>query len=194
MRIAFVGKMRAGKDTCAEYLLGKYSGNVYKFADRLYEMQEKLYEMAELPYPAGTKNRKLLQFLGTDFARSIDPDIWVSILERKLTHLIKVEEIRKTSYLFDDFPSHNMFCTDARFVNEVEMLKRLGFSIIYIDRPLEERLRFGASDLTHASETSLDHLLPEDYDGYINNNSSLEHLRFCADAIYDSVLARSIAS
>ena len=156
MKIAFVGKMRAGKDTCAEYLCNKYDSQIYKFADRLYEMQEKLYEMAELPYSPDTKNRKLLQYLGTDFVRTIDPDAWVKILEKKLRKIIIQDVIYKEHALFNDYTPHNMFVTDARFPNEVTMLRSLGFTMVLVDRPLEERIKFGASDLQHLSETALD--------------------------------------
>lgn len=173
MKIAFIGKQRAGKSTCSDYLITKYNGKRYSFASRLYKMQNKLYEMAELPCPLGTKNRGLLQYLGTDFVRAINPDQWVNILKKQLEQDIALDNIKQENYLFHDYKSCNMYIDDARFPNECKMLKELGFKIVKIIRPEEDRITAGATNLEHISETVLDDYMP---DAMIINNCSLEKL------------------
>ena len=173
MKIAFIGKQRSGKSTCTDYLIARYNGKRYSFASRLYEMQAKLYEMAELPYPPGTKNRGLLQYLGTDFVRAINPDQWVNILEKQIKNDITLENIKQENYLFHDYKSGNMYVDDCRFPNECRMLKDLGFLIVKIIRPEEDRVAAGATNLEHISETALDDYMP---DAMIINNTSLEKL------------------
>lgn len=172
MRIGFAGKMRAGKDTCAEYLIKKYGGKRIGFSDPLYEMQESIYEIAGLPKQ---KDRFLLQFLGTDWGRkTIDQDIWINIMDKRLQKITEKENQKKEHYLFDDFYDDNLFITDVRFPNEVATLKKHNFKVFSIVRPDEERIKFGATNLTHESETMLD--IYSDFDGIIYNEGSLEDL------------------
>jgi len=175
MKLAFIGKMRSGKDTCAEYLQSKFGGQIVKFADPLYDIQNAVYEIAGLPHNAFTKDRLLLQFIGTDWGRkTIDPDIWMKLLKKRLEKMIQKEKIKQDNYLFEDYKSGSIYVTDARFPNEVEMLKELGFIIIYIERPLESRIAAGAKNLEHASETALDNF--NDYDFHIHNYGTLQKL------------------
>ena len=82
MRVAFIGKMRSGKDTAAEFLLERSRAAIIKFADPLYDMQEAIYTIADLPYDENTKDRRLLQLLGTEWGREKDPDLWLNIFEK----------------------------------------------------------------------------------------------------------------
>ena len=56
---------------------------------------------------------------------------------------------------------------DVRFLNEVEMIHRLGGRVIRIDRP-------GPAESTHASETELDSF--DGWDGVIVNDGTLREL------------------
>lgn len=49
LRIAFIGPMRAGKDTCAEMCINRYGGEIIKFAQPLYDIQNYIYERTYLP-------------------------------------------------------------------------------------------------------------------------------------------------
>ena len=56
---------------------------------------------------------------------------------------------------------------DVRFLNEVEMIRRLGGRVIRIDRP-------GPNENTHASENELNDF--DGWDGVIVNDGTLEDL------------------
>ena len=154
-RIAFMGPMRSGKDASAEIAIRLYGGEIIKFAQPLYDMQKYIYERSYLTCP--DKDRLLLQWLGTEWGRSKDPYVWVNIflkdLENKQGHL---------------------YVTDCRFKNEARILREHGFKLYRIDRPLEERIKAGASLMTHASEKDLEDF--DEYDEVIDNSKTLEDL------------------
>jgi len=80
--------------------------------------------------------RRILQWWGTEYRRAQDPDYWTKAWERKVSGL----DLQRTHVLVDD----------VRFVNELQMLLRLGAKVVKIERP-----GFAAGG-NHASETSLD--------------------------------------
>lgn len=150
LRIAFIGPMRAGKDTCAEMCINRYGGEIIKFAQPLYDIQNYIYERTYLP--KGKKDRLLLQWLGTEWGRTIDSDLWVNILMKDLKN-----------------KSGNLYVTDCRFKNEIKVLRENGFKLYRVERPTEERIKAGASLMTHASERDLDDF--DDYDEVLSNNT-----------------------
>jgi hypothetical protein len=154
MKLAFIGKMRSGKDEAALHLLNYCRARLFKFADPLYAMEAAIFEIAGIDIPVDkTKRRLLLQFLGTQWGReTINPNIWVDVMDRTLT-----------KYQYED-----IFITDCRFPNEIELLRKHNFKIIKIDRPLEDRIKAGATNLDHISETVLDNYT--DFDLGIHND------------------------
>ena len=132
MKLGFISLMRAGKDTAAEYLVEKFGGQIIKFADPLYWIQSYAQEITGFPR---IKDRQMLQWLGTEWGRTKDPDIWVKILLRR---------IQKSK--------GNIFVTDVRFENEVELLRKNGFKIVQILATDEIRSARGATLETHISE------------------------------------------
>lgn len=172
MKIAFIGKMRSGKDTAAEYLLKYYCPDALfrKFADPIYEIEATIYNYLDYPIPEDkTKRRKLLQFIGTDFGRELDPDIWIKQMDNSLRGLNK-----------------SIFITDCRFPNEVELLEKHGFSFIHIMAPESIRIERGATNLTHESEISLDDYPFCKLSNYfvVPNGSSLKNFYENLDFIY----------
>lgn len=134
LRIAFAAQMRSGKDTAVDYLMQKHGGSHYKFADPLYDILH--YAQSKCGFPL-EKDRQFLQYIGTDWARSKDQDVWLNALKRR------VEATPE---------DQNIFISDARFNNEFELVKSLGFTLVKIMRPEEDRIAAGASHETHASE------------------------------------------
>lgn len=154
IRIAFGCQARVGKDTSALYL-SRYFDDVklLSFAAPLYEIMTFAQKTCGFPE---VKDRKFLQWVGTEWGRSIDPDIWVKLLIDKVKHL--------------DCP---IIVTDVRFVNEFEALKKEGFTMVRIVRDIDVDMPTAAAN--HLSETSaLNANLPWDY--IINNDSTLEEL------------------
>lgn len=119
--IVFTGKMGVGKTTstniATEYInfLDKKT-KIIKFAEPLYKLQKVIYNSVGLEEPS-TKDRKLLQFLGTDWGRSISENIWVNLWER--------EVLRTSNNTF-------IICDDCRFDNEAIAARKLGAYVIRI--------------------------------------------------------------
>jgi len=133
-KIAFGYKARAGKDFAAEYLIDKLGGVVHKLASPVYELATYLQKYASFPVE---KDRALLQFIGTDWGRTNDPDVWI--------RMFRDRHIADTG---------NCFVTDMRFVNEADALLAMGYILVRVDRTdLPEP---AAEWRKHPSETALD--------------------------------------
>ena len=162
MKIAFGYKARSGKDTSAEYLQGQYGGQIFKFAQPIYDIMKATHEIAGVDT---FKDTKLLTWVGTDWARAINENIWV---DHCLNRINQAE--RQGCYLSNESFINNFFVTDVRFPNEAEALKKNGFFLVKVDRktrPQEERA-------SHMSENALN-----DYKGWdfvIDNNGTIEDL------------------
>lgn len=142
LRLGISGKQRAGKDTIGEHVADRYSGIVMKYADPIYRIEKSIYDIAGLKHPdefPKESRRALLQFVGTEWGRNLDPDIWIKNMDKRLS----------------DINTH-VCVTDVRFPNEADLLRKHGFKIIRVERPEEDRIAAGATNLNHISETALD--------------------------------------
>ena len=160
--ITISGHARNGKDTVAGFLERKLKADGYKvlithYADLVKYVCEKYFGWDKLKDERG---RQLLQYVGTDIVRQQQPDFWVDFIKSILTL----------------FHSHwdYVIIPDARFPNEIEVLKRDGLDVIHlrVDRPEFDN---GLTDEQkhHPSETSLDDVVP---DYIIINNAGLSEL------------------
>lgn len=162
-------KARAGKDTIASHLVGKYDFVQESFAYPLKEQigrqimgfnDKQLYgEWKEVLDPEwGRTPRQLLQLIGTDALRKVvHDDFWVIPMKRKLkehTH-----------------NKRNVVISDVRFLNEINAIKALGGQIVRVDRDNPDQITGFAK---HQSETELDNY--EGWDQIITNNSTIEAL------------------
>ena len=165
MKIAICGKMCAGKSTLADMLINNYPSIKFtkdSFASKIYELAYELFNMKE-------KDRELLQTLGTKM-REINPQVWVNYIEQKYKG------------------NHNIIIDDARYPNELEMLKKNGFYIIKLNisyKLQEQRIRKLYKDTyqlhlnkrNHASETSMDFLDDRIFNLVVDvDNENLEHI------------------
>jgi len=148
--IGMTGRKRSGKDTVGAYLRMEHGFAQESFAKPLKEAVRYIYgwghehldgSLKEVVDPYWqTTPRAVLQFLGTEIGRQLDPNIWVKSLQRRLE-----------SYYTGAGGPFSFVITDVRFPNEAEVVKALGGEIWRITRPaLGER-----TDL-HASETGMD--------------------------------------
>jgi len=176
MKIAFGSKARSGKDTAADFLAERYGGQIFKFATAIYEISRLAYERVGVPFK---KDPKLLQFLGTEWGRSIDTDIWVKACLADIS-------LHEISPFFDK--SENIFLTDARFTNEADALKKDGFLLVRIERSALNRGDIGR-DPNHPSEIDLDNYTGWDY--VIDNNGTLEEFHSKIDELYNEILGAS---
>lgn len=135
--ISFTGPMGSGKSTAAAIAKTQLSGlkrEIVKFADPLYRIQEEVYLIAGLGIPK-EKDRKLLQFIGTDWGRSKNPDIWLNKFKAKALY-------NSDTLILND---------DARFDNEAELIKGLGGVVVKVVGP--QRIEIEGGD--HSSEMGI---------------------------------------
>lgn len=153
MKIAFGYKMGVGKDEAVSYLIKKLGGVKISFSEPLYEIMH--YAQDKCGFPRG-KDRKFLQYVGTEWARTINNDVWVNIAIDK-SH---------------DKNINNFYISDLRFPNEFEILKKSGWTCVKIVRPHQEN-REGSGSECHYSEVVLDSVRDEDWDYVLYNLDSL---------------------
>ena len=152
MRIAFGYRMGSGKDTAVEYLIKRYGGAHMSFAGPLYNIMH--YAQTVCGFKQ-VKDRKFLQYIGTDWARAQEDDVWVRIMR---------ENTPQTG---------NAFLSDVRFPNELQALKDDGWTCVRLIRDLQDDRKDGGSH-THPSEIALDSVPDKVWDYTIYNNGSLE--------------------
>src|SRR5574337_381788 len=141
--VALIGPMKVGKDSVAEKLALYYDYKRVAFADPLkWEVAAALSYVSRRNYSITEINadkdrfRTVLQWWGTEFRRREDPEYWVYLLHNTIRGIKNKE------------PDQRIVCTDARFENELSMLKAEGFVIIELipDKQLQQ------PDHSHASE------------------------------------------
>lgn len=115
----------------------------------MYDIQTFAYERIGRD-PVGVKNRRLLQFLGTEWGREIDPNLWVNLWRQETrAHLFK------TTFGVLQI----VICDDLRFDNEAQQVVDLGGKIIRVE--CDEQTRRDRSPGTfnpdsHKSESGID--------------------------------------
>lgn len=119
IRIVFVGKSKAGKTWAADYLRREHKFKKVALNDGLLDVLRKLYY-----YGSHQRIKWETRLLYYDAFYKIDNNIWVGYMERRLR--------RTTSDVVID---------DPRYINEVTVLKGLGFTVIRLVAPEARRSR-----------------------------------------------------
>ena len=165
--IGFHGKMGVGKSAAIEQLKGLISQPLalIKFAQPLYDMQEFIYTRICGVYtrPADfKKDRKLLQWIGTEWGRGqISQTLWID--------LWRAEAERATA------SGRLVVCDDVRFDNEAEVIKRMGGIVVEIQSErASERINTAAGIAGHASEAGIRRELVA---AIIENDGTIEDLK-----------------
>lgn len=136
--IALAGRAGAGKDTAAHLLHDPVWDThpdaaivVTGFANRLKRALKVIFDIdfAELTREEkearldwlGRSPRELMQTLGTEWGRSVHPDLWIRLLERSI---------------FDHPSKHSSvhILTDCRFPNEVAWVRAKGGAVWWVER------------------------------------------------------------
>lgn len=135
--IGFGHKARNGKDQVARMLVEAWPTEVkqYAFADALKAYCRVCCGMTK-------KDGKLLQRVGTDELRAVNPDIWINALY----------------WLIDEERPYFALITDVRFRNEADFIHKQGGYVIQVKRLNPDGTQYIAMDRdpNHPSETELD--------------------------------------
>ena len=153
LKIAFGYKMGSGKDEACSYLIRKYGGIKLSFAKPIYDILHHAQQICGFSYE---KDRQFLQYIGSDWAKKKEKDVWINIALREA----KQEK-------------DNVFISDLRFPDEFTALKNDNFVCIKLIRDKQEE-RKGTGSHQHSSETALDIIPDEMWDYIIDNNSTLD--------------------
>jgi hypothetical protein len=159
-------KARHGKNTAARAMAlhaakRNFYAKEYAFADALKSFA-RILGMRE-------KNGPLLQVLGTEVFRTIDPDIWVRVL------LDTIKEQQPDVALV----------TDMRFPNEAQAIRDAGGFLVNVSRLNEDNTPWVSPDrsATHPSETALDTWTQWDSRIWVNNDDLSALRRFSEDIL-----------
>jgi hypothetical protein len=154
LKIAIGGLLGSGKDTAVDYLINKYGGIKITFADPLYDILHHAQNVCGFPQE---KDREFLQWIGTEWGRKKEEQIWVRLAMEKANTV-----------------QGNVFISDVRFPNEFQAAKDNGFKCIKILRNNVDNGRVGSGSSTHSSETSLNDV--QNWDSVISNDTSFDDL------------------
>jgi dephospho-CoA kinase len=114
--------MQAGKTTAANILKHNYGFHRIAFADIL----KKMIVDAGLLTNQQIKDkdpeaRFMLQRVGTEIIRKVDPDYFVKEMEKKFAHAFK-------------YKYHKIVIDDVRFLNEADIFTKYGGKLVLINR------------------------------------------------------------
>ena len=183
MIIGLCGSQGSGKDTVANILISEYGFVKLTFASTLKDVVAILFSWSrdlleglteesrlwretvddfwseKLSIPSFTP-RKALQMIGTDLFRiNFNNDIWISIVENKISSILK------------NNPNTNIVISDCRFTNEFSLIKQFPDShIIMILREKNKSI----NKLYHSSETEW---VNYNFDAILQNDNSIDDLK-----------------
>lgn len=184
--IAICGFQGVGKDTFSNYLVSKYNFVKFSFASAtkdvlsvMFGWDRKLLEGDTIESRKFRESidtwwssklsiddltpRKMLQIIGTDlFRNNFNSEIWISIVEKKIIDILKLN------------PNQKIIISDCRFPNEIKMAKNLGAKLIHIHRNLPEwfdtyKNGFECEQVKKLHESDIS-WIREDFDYVIENN------------------------
>lgn len=164
--IGLVGKQGAGKTAVKDVLLSRIPDSYgEKFAGPIYGMHDAIKSIADVcDIPMPDKDRKLLQWIGTEWGRNTyGDDVWVKAF---LANLDILEAVASC-----------VVVDDVRFPNEAEAIENIGGILIKIDVSEEVRKkRIGDTwkSPLHSSETALDS--KNDYTSVVDGTQSVEDI------------------
>lgn len=182
--IGLTGMARSGKDTAGVMLeqIGLTHGDVlcrYSFAEPMKTMLKSVFgdhfhegDRSGICPESGVSYRTMMQTLGTEWGRSLNPQLWVNLVEKRWKQ--------------DAANGCGTILTDVRFDSEAQWIKMNGGVIIKVVRAGDEgELQGGVPG--HASEVGIK---PMYVDGVIINNHGLDDLRKCCEWQYEHVVNR----
>lgn len=166
MRIAFGYKMGSGKDEAVSYLIREYGGTRISFAEPIYDIMH--YAQKRCGFQQ-EKDRQFLQYVGTEWARNKEANVWVRLA---------IEAAQPVD--------QNAFISDLRFPNEFEALKKNGWTCVKLVRSHQED-RKGTGSHVHSSEIALDDIRDHEWDHILHNDGTLEDFYQKLDSLVNTI-------
>lgn len=172
--IGVTGRKYNGKDTVGNYLVEHFGYKRLAFADALKDACRCIFGFTDEQLYGSLKEtqdvfwkvspRIVLQYIGTNLLRDqlstimpdLGNDIWVNVIKKKILDEWTIN------------PNQKFVVTDARFPNEVAMIKELGGTMFRIRRE-----SINAVSDSHSSEMGIEKL---DVDHEIINDKELDDL------------------
>lgn len=109
-------------------------------------------------WTTGHTIREILQKVGTDCFRAIDPDHWVKQTEQRLRVLDRSDSV------------DGAVISDVRFLNEAEMIRKRGGQVIHIERHMGASI--APQDSRHESEIGLADFRYDDGFTFVNGETA----------------------
>lgn len=173
-----------GKSTVASFIassIGPHRVEVIPFAKALKDLARDLGWNGK----KDEKGRQILQHLGTEVCRNIDPDYWIARWKSGAGEILN-----------NGLDMRTVIVDDVRFENEIEAIRELGGFTIYINRPHRSKwVRFWkrvkhliVKSHRHASEGNI---VASDCDYVIENCISLEELQRLVGMLLSSMAMES---
>lgn len=165
--IGFNGTMGVGKSTAVglldQYLIATLDqgSRLIKFAQPLYDIQDMVYDRISDVYERPEtfiKDRKLLQWIGTEWGRgTISDSLWVDLWKAEARNALGFELV--------------VICDDVRFNNEAATIKEMGGIVVKLtSNRADDRIDTKAGIAAHASEAGIS---DKYVDFIIENNGTL---------------------
>ena len=175
-KIAFTGKMGAGKSTAALVALGIYTemygpedsiGVIIQFANPLHQ--------AAVAFHRREKPRVFLQRLGDLARREFGDDVFEQIFHENVDGFInnRLPQIPQTHAL--------LMTDDLRFKGEYKLVKNLGFTVIRVEAAEEvrkQRLGNAFTNVKHRSEMEMEQFRPD----FVIDNSAYDPQSLAVDS------------
>lgn len=192
--VGITGKQNSGKDTLADAFI-QHDFLKMAFADPLKDIVNRMFGISTwvLWGPSekrDTRTRMILQTLGTDYARGIDPEVWVKrTMERIRDAALHRRDPLGRCVVPPEDKELRVVVPDVRFRNEAEALKSFAPDtiLIRVHRPDSEEGK-DESTCTHVSETEMDTIPSELYKYTLHNTGTLEEFQNAADETVAKVL------
>lgn len=141
--------------------------------------------------------RYVLQTIGTEWGRTVNPNMWAEYATRIAEDLICPLKVPGCSYdrtiglVSADGHPKSVIVTDGRFLNEVVNAKKAGGLVLQIQRPTAEEVTGGVAG--HKSETEQKSIPYWFYDGVVVNNGGLEEFKAVGVDLVEKLLKPSLA-
>lgn len=120
--------------------------------------------------------RYCLQYFGTDFARSLDVDVWVKQTKRNIDLILQGCRYDRITGIGNRNPTRPVIAgvviCDVRFVSELDAVKSWGGKTVWVDA--SKRI---TPDYSHSSEPRASEFIPL-VDYVLDNNQSIGQLQF----------------